>query len=148
MTISKLTSGLAIGAAALLISVSGAFAVEAEATGSVNVRTGPGTSYGVVGVLQPGDRVDISRQSGGWCRVALSGPDGWVSCRYLSASNDYYDDDYGRGDRYVRPNVSFSFGFGNYNNRPRHWDGDGHNHGGWNGHHNGPGWNGPGWWMN
>jgi hypothetical protein len=73
--------------------------------------------------------------------VALSGPDGWVSCRYLVASNDdfYRDDSYGR-DRYVRPNVSIQFGFGT-NNR-RGWDDNDHrdrdrDRGDWN---NGPGW--------
>lgn len=143
MTISKLTRGLAIGAAALLLSVSGALAIEANATGSVNVRSGPGTSYAVLGQLQRGDNVNISQQSGGWCRVSLSGPDGWVSCRYLTASNDSFDDDdYGRGDRYARPSVSIQFGFGNsargwYDNDRR----DRRHRGDWN---NGPGWN----WMN
>lgn len=80
------------------------FAAPAQAeyaTTSVNVRSGPGTSYSVVDVLRSGQQVDVTRQSGGWCYVVKSGPDGWVSCRYLAG---------GTGSPVqVRPDVSFSF---------------------------------------
>jgi uncharacterized protein YraI len=61
-------------------------AAPAEATASVNVRSGPGTSYRVVDTLRPGQRVDVSEcSSSGWCLVEKSGPDGWVSRNYLRA---------------------------------------------------------------
>lgn len=75
-----LAAGLGLGASA---------ASAAEATTTVNVRSGPGTQYGVVDVLRAGEWVDIERQRGGWCYVSKPGPNGWVSCRYLT--DDYYE---------------------------------------------------------
>jgi hypothetical protein len=80
MTISLKTFGLA--AAVTLFSAGSALA--AVATTTVNVRSGPGTGYGVVDVLNPGEYVSIRDQSGGWCDISHSGPDGWVSCAYLT----------------------------------------------------------------
>jgi hypothetical protein len=88
--------------------------VGAEATGSVNVRSGPGTQYSVVDTLQRGEDVDVEGcRSSGWCLIEHSGPDGWVSSRYLTNSDNDFDDD----DRVVRrsPNVTFSFSFGRGN---------------------------------
>jgi hypothetical protein len=85
-----------------------------EATAHVNVRTGPGTQYRVVDTLYPGEQVNIETcRSNGWCLIEHSGPDGWVSARYLSNDGGDYDDD----DRNVRraPNISFSFSFGRGN---------------------------------
>lgn len=88
------------------------FATPAEAdqaTASVNVRTGPGTQYRVVDTLYPGERVNIETcRSNGWCLIEHTGPDGWVSARYLS--ND--GDDYGSAPVRSSPNVTFSFSFG------------------------------------
>jgi hypothetical protein len=77
---------------------------EAEARTSLNVRSGPGTGYGVVDVLRPGENVRVSRRSGSWCHLVKSGPDGWSACSYLRFT--------GEVDIQVRPNVSFSFSFG------------------------------------
>ncbi len=85
-----------------------------QATASVNVRSGPGTEYRVVDTLYAGEEVNIETcRSNGWCLIEHSGPDGWVSARYLSnEGGDYGNDD----DRYVRPpNISFSFSFGRGN---------------------------------
>lgn len=82
-----------------------------QATGSVNVRTGPGTQYRVVDTLYAGENVNIETcSSNGWCRITHTGPDGWVSARYLS--ND--GSDYGDSEPVYRasPSVSFSFSFG------------------------------------
>jgi hypothetical protein len=86
------------------LAASSAQAQEAEARGSLNVRSGPGTGYSVVDVLRPGENVTVTRRSGGWCYLVKSGPDGWSSCSYLSF----------RGEAVVRssPNISFSFSFG------------------------------------
>ncbi len=97
-----------IGAASLMASA----ALGAVATGSVNVRTGPSTGYAVVDTLYPGEVVEVDRcASSGWCYVIKSGPDGWVSARYLAD----YADDYDEPEvvvRQTRPSVSFSFSFG------------------------------------
>jgi hypothetical protein len=88
----------------------------AEATASVNVRSGPSTAYRVVDVLYPGEDVDVREcRSSGWCYVMHSGPDGWVSARYLT--DDGYDEDDDDDRVIVRrsPNISFSFSFGRGN---------------------------------
>lgn len=71
----------AIGA--LLISAGMALAEPAEVTNDLNMRTGPGTNYGVVTVVPEGDVVDIISCSGSWCRVRYGGRTGWVSAAYL-----------------------------------------------------------------
>lgn len=120
MTLSKIAKTLGLGAAILALSAGAALA--ATATASVNVRTGPGTSYRAIDTLSPGQRVNVTDQTGGWCEINQSGPDGWVSCRYLTADNSYrgYNDD--------RPGVSIQLGFGNrypdrVRPRPHHWNG-------------------------
>src|SRR5687768_9727757 len=92
---------LGIGALVTLLSAGSALA--AVATGSVNVRTGPGVWYAKVDTLYRGERVSIVDRAGGWCFVRKSGPDGWVSCRYLAGSGVVYR---------AKPSVSFSFGIG------------------------------------
>jgi uncharacterized protein YgiM (DUF1202 family) len=80
----------------------------AEATASVNVRSGPGTAYTIVDTLYPGEQVGIAEcRSSGWCLVAHSGPDGWVSSRYLTNTNDDEEDDFRSS-----PTVHLSFSFG------------------------------------
>lgn len=78
----------------------------AEAVSSVNVRSGPGTSYRVVDRLVRGDNVNVQRcRSSGWCYITHPGPDGWVSARYL-VSNEFADDY--PSSRRIRPDISFS----------------------------------------
>jgi hypothetical protein len=96
-----------IGALALIGGLAAVAPVAAaEATLSLNVRSGPGTSYRVVDTLYAGENVTIDRCSTtGWCYIIHSGPDGWVSRRYLLGEG-------GRAEVRVRPQVSFSFSFG------------------------------------
>jgi len=97
MNLKKTAMTLGLAALALGMTAASAYAATAYATGSVNVRSGPGTGYRVVDQLRRGERVDVQDCRGSWCRVSKSGPDGWVSASYLSAGNnddDYYDDDY------------------------------------------------------
>ena len=57
--------------------------------GTLNVRTGPGSSYGVTVVLQPGDMVYmLARDAGGqWVLVRTqSGVQGWVAASHLQPS--------------------------------------------------------------
>jgi len=57
----------------------------AEAVGSVNVRSGPGTSYRVVDRLARGENVNVQRcRSSGWCYITHPGPDGWVTARTIA----------------------------------------------------------------
>lgn len=68
--------------------VSGGTATVATQTGSLNVRSGPATSYARTGSLWKGERVLVISTSGEWSRVLYHGvKTGYVSSRYLS---NYY----------------------------------------------------------
>ncbi len=56
-------------------------------SGSLNVRTGPGTGYARAASLYSGQTVLLLSTSGEWSRVLYHGTKtGWVSSRYLSGS--------------------------------------------------------------
>ena len=115
----------------------------------VNVRSGPGTQYQVIGTIPGGATVDVGGCSANWCQVSFNGETGYASQSYLSVAegrpaivapsyayddtpyyDDYYDDGYGYGagvGLYVNPGHRFQHG----------WNGG---HRGWNAGH--PGWNG------
>jgi uncharacterized protein YraI len=97
---------------ALLLSAGAALAEPAQATGAVNVRSGPGVNYSIVDQLYPGETVDVGQCEGGWCHVDHSGPDGWVSANYLAGADEgysqppvYYDEEpeYVPGPIFVNP---------------------------------------------
>lgn len=57
-------------------------------SGSLNVRSGAGTSYGKTGTLSKGEVVLFLKSTGGWSRVLYHGTKtGYVSAQYLS---NYY----------------------------------------------------------
>ncbi len=69
-----------------LAEVAPADAASAQVTGTVQVRSGPGTSFRVVGQLRRGDRVTIDRCSSSrrWCNVrSRYSRSGWVASRFL-----------------------------------------------------------------
>lgn len=47
--------------------------------GRVNVRTGPGTIYPVVGQINPGDQLPVTGVNGRWFVVNFSGQQGWIA---------------------------------------------------------------------
>ncbi|MEA4968924.1 MAG: SH3 domain-containing protein [Candidatus Pelethousia sp.] len=60
-------------------------------TSALNIRTGPGTGYSVVGVLKKGDQVTRIGQNGKWFKIATSnGSEAWVSSKYLSSTDGSY----------------------------------------------------------
>lgn len=98
-------------------------AQDAHVTADLNVRTGPGTGYGRIGVVPRGGPVDILSCGGGWCRIRYGGLVGYVSGNYLSRG-------YAGGPVYATPPVyapaprfySFSWGIGpRYHYPRRHW---------------------------
>jgi hypothetical protein len=101
-------------AAAIGVTLLGMSAVQAaQATVSLNVRSGPGTSFGVVDTLFAGENVDVQEcRSNGWCRISYAGPNGWVSARYLTdvdqRSGGRVDRD--QRDRSVDADVNLRFG--------------------------------------
>ncbi|MGE0712151.1 MAG: penicillin-insensitive murein endopeptidase [Planctomycetota bacterium] len=58
--------------------------MEVTASG-LNVRSGPGTGYRVVGTLNRGARVTVTGQSGAWRRIAFNGGSAYVHGDYLGA---------------------------------------------------------------
>ena len=61
---------------------------------SLNVRSGPSTSYSVIGKLSNGDKVEVISTSNGWSKIKYSGKTGYVSSKYLSSTaSDSSDSD-------------------------------------------------------
>lgn len=56
----------------------------------VNVRSGPGRSFAVLGQVRPGDAVDVTGRvdDGTWVRVNFNGQEGWVSANLFDATGD------------------------------------------------------------
>lgn len=107
---SPLLVALCAGGAIL---ASTALASAAQSTTTLNVRSGPGTSYGVVDVLYAGENVTVEGcVASGWCQITHSGPDGWVSARYLSGDSNDDDQVFIDDDEDSSPNIQLQFGFG------------------------------------
>jgi hypothetical protein len=51
---------------------------------SVNVRSGPGTQFQVIGVLPAGSIVGVNSCSASWCSINVAGGSGWASRKLLS----------------------------------------------------------------
>jgi uncharacterized protein YgiM (DUF1202 family) len=55
----------------------------------VNVRSGPGTFYGVVSTLSPGEKADVlGKSNNGWYNVKLLNGSGWLSSDFTSFVDD------------------------------------------------------------
>ena len=55
-------------------------------TTSVNVRSGPGTGYAVLGSAKKGATYTVTGQSGSWYKIDYNGKTGYISTTYLSVS--------------------------------------------------------------
>ncbi|NUH66376.1 DUF1236 domain-containing protein [Sulfitobacter sp. S0837] len=84
MNIMKLgmVSAIALGAAAPVY----AQTAEAIAATDLNVRSGPGPQYDIVGVIPGGEAamVDGCLDSASWCQVSFDGTQGWSYSDYLA----------------------------------------------------------------
>ncbi|MBD2090226.1 SH3 domain-containing protein [Microcoleus sp. FACHB-1515] len=85
MKFKYLILGLLTASFSVVIGVSAALAelarVDVEA---LNVRSGPGTNFGITYVLQEGDLVEVIRRSGDWAFVVGErGGEGWVYAPFL-----------------------------------------------------------------
>ncbi len=96
------TIAAACAAAVVFLPVA-ASAAPAVASGNVNVRSGPSTSYAVVDTLRVGEAVEVEGCRSGWCYVTRPGPDGYVSASYLRRSSGAS----------MEPNFNLSFNFPN-----------------------------------
>ncbi|WP_245944947.1 SH3 domain-containing protein [Pelagibacterium lacus] len=125
MKFGKMVAALVLAVAGAFAMVSGAFAYEAAATTALNVRTGPGTSYPVVGALSANQVVNVSEcnASGSWCRVEAANIRGWASASYLRALQPTQPTRPAPGQPDVgfsinTPNFSFQIGSGNRPGQP------------------------------
>lgn len=106
-------STLAAAFAVLLASTGGVLAVEAAAKSAVNVRTGPGKTYGIVDQLTAGEIVTIKECAPtNFCFIEHSGPDGWVSAAYLVPVEEDEPDDEMEDGSGSNPDCSFGFNMG------------------------------------
>jgi uncharacterized protein YraI len=77
----------ALSIAAVLASATPAFAATtATATTSLNIRSGPGPQYQVVGVIADNGRATVTGciQGSLWCEVVYNGKQGWAYSQYLA----------------------------------------------------------------
>jgi len=81
-----LRSALA-GAGFAVISAGAALAYPASVMVDLNLRSGPGTGYGIVATMPAGAIVDVQNcLSNGWCQVSFSGGLGYASGNYLAGA--------------------------------------------------------------
>ena len=55
----------------------------------LNLRSGPGTGYRVIGVMPAGSYARVLSCGGSWCRVAYGGQIGYASASYLGGGAAY-----------------------------------------------------------
>lgn len=95
------TATAVVCAAALVFMPAIASAAPAVATSTVNVRSGPSTSYRVIDTLRPGELVDVGGCRSGWCY--LTDERGFVSSSYLRRGSS--------SGAVIEPNFNLSFNF-------------------------------------
>ncbi|MBO1514808.1 SH3 domain-containing protein [Metabacillus bambusae] len=66
---------------------SGNGTVESKATG-LRFRSGPGTSFGVIGVFEKGKIATYLDKSGEWIKISYSGKQGWVAASYVKTNGN------------------------------------------------------------
>lgn len=79
-----LTSVAAIAAATMIPGL--AMAASASAITDLNIRSGPGPQYEVIGAIQDGDSATVMGCIEGslWCQVSYNGKQGWAYSKYLT----------------------------------------------------------------
>ncbi len=55
-------------------------------TGTINMRKGPGTDYGVIKVLQKGDEITCYQLTDGWYFIKAGSDTGYVSSKYVTTT--------------------------------------------------------------
>ncbi|MAS14109.1 MAG: hypothetical protein CMH69_12450 [Nitratireductor sp.] len=82
-----LLKSTAAGAALLALTGVAGAEVLARATADLNIRSGPGPQYPIVGVIGVNEEAEIEgcREGSKWCAVNHAGVDGWAYSDYLTA---------------------------------------------------------------
>jgi uncharacterized protein YraI len=100
----KKSISLAVGA--LLLSVGAASA--AAVTDNLNLRSGPGTSYSIIGAMPAGSGVRVLGCGRSWCRVAWNDTAGYASRKFISPGSPVYAASTG----VFTPNYGYGYGYG------------------------------------
>lgn len=109
-----LIAGLALAGGSL--AAAPALAANGYATGNVNMRTGPGTSYAKITTIPAGAPVTIY-DCPSWCNVAWAGRRGWVSSNYVEGGLPQARIYVPPRQVYVAPTVRFGLSFGDRDRR-------------------------------
>lgn len=82
--------GLGIGIGATVMTLSNIDKVDAAtltATASLNVRSGPSTSYSKIGYIKAGSPIQYISATNGWYKIKYNGITGWVIGNYVTVGN-------------------------------------------------------------
>jgi len=83
------TKAFSLAASALLLSAGAVSA--ATVTDNLNLRSGPGTSYSVIGWMPVGSDILVLSCGRSWCRVMVSnGTEAYASRKFISSSGAVY----------------------------------------------------------
>jgi len=71
----------------ILLATSAYAETSVTAATDLNLRSGPGVAYEIIGVIPSAQPVTVDGclEEANWCRVAYDGTDGWASSDYLTA---------------------------------------------------------------
>ncbi|MET0693191.1 MAG: NlpC/P60 family protein [Propionibacteriaceae bacterium] len=79
--------GLVVGGASAASAVVAKKDTPVAAKTRVNIRSGPGTSYRIIGGLDRGQRVSaLGQRSGSWVKVSFDGSAGYILGKYVNAT--------------------------------------------------------------
>ena len=99
------TAAAVFCAAAVVFLPTTSMAAAATASGTANVRSGPGTSYRVIDTLRSGESVDVQGCRSSWCFIESDDGEGFVSASLLRRGSG--------GGATFEPNFNLSFNFPN-----------------------------------
>jgi uncharacterized protein YraI len=125
----KKTFSFAVGALLLSAGVVSA----ATLTDNLNLRSGPGLRYDVIGAVPAGSDVRVMNCAGSWCRVAWNDTQGYVSRRFISRGGPVYAGSPTTG--YIAPRYGYGYGYGYAQTQSSSWapnPGMGYGGGWWN----------------
>lgn len=83
-----------------------------NAAARVNVRSGPGTTYDIIGSVSPGMALNVVGTSDGWQQVEFEGGDGWIASFLLSDTQPVITDNDTGGDNGGSSNLPGNSDFG------------------------------------
>lgn len=86
-TLALLAAAVWLGLSLLAVAPAGAQRAWVRGEVRLNIRTGPGTQFRIVGVVKTGDEVRIQERGETWTKVRLTtdNKEGWIPAGYLEA---------------------------------------------------------------